>query len=168
MIMNLPPQLLVSKLRSLPADTDWRAKDLSLDSLLHFAALNKMPEVIEFLLSKDGVRNDLTATNEDGHTPLDKVIEHERRCREDVDSMASRPELWTGFSDQSMQTMKLLTEAMGGVWNEDVEKRARFGCTCGNCIEGYISPSMGFELLRRCHYSMHGGAATNRRARSSR
>jgi hypothetical protein len=69
-----------------------------------------------------------------------------------------------GVDDSDSEKKKLrciakLKRAMGmpemdGVTDEDYAEQAKYGCTCGECTEGFLSPRMRYRLLCKSFYQV--------------
>ncbi|KIM45702.1 hypothetical protein M413DRAFT_24844 [Hebeloma cylindrosporum] len=59
--------------------------------------------------------------------------------------------IWKGHSDEGLSCEYLLKKAMGlptvVAGEAEYIKKNKFGCTCGICAEGWLSPRMRFQLL---------------------
>jgi hypothetical protein len=96
-----------------------------------------------------GVREDLdNFNNTDGITPLEKLQDSMRTTREFSEALLSA---WDGHSTDALKAEYLVKRAMGLPTMADnemeyVEKR-KWGCTCGTCAGGWLSPRMRFRLM---------------------
>lgn len=73
---------------------------------------------------------------------------------------------WRGYAEDYVECYKLLISAMNEPWDEELEKRVRFGCSCGHCLEGVMSPRVKFYILAYIYESARiiktrWGAETN-------
>ncbi|KAK0499412.1 ankyrin repeat family protein [Armillaria luteobubalina] len=97
-------------------------------------ALNKLIEI--------GVTEDLKNTNNiEGVTPLDGVLDSMQSTREFCEAMLGT---WPGNSEADMKIVRILKTAMK--LPADGDNQLQFGCTCGQCSGGWLSPRMRFAL----------------------
>ena len=162
---------------SMPADAQdasWSAVDEEGNTLLHLAAIHSKLEAVQCIFSR---RPDLAnKRNRAGDTPLEALqAEMEStRTRALYGHRASVcSDRFTGFRQASIACVAALSgsdifdleELSPDVMNEislltedDVKRnpkialvrhslRLRYGCTCGECIGGFLSPRMRFSLL---------------------
>ncbi|KZV72045.1 hypothetical protein PENSPDRAFT_684067 [Peniophora sp. CONT] len=108
---------------------------------LHYAAMQARTPVIEKLLSL-GAQESLFALTSDGFTPLDYLQQAMRDKRAFVLTFQVRS--WPGQTRNCVLSQAVLLEAMGKpVPNENAVK---WGCTCGQCVEGWFSPVMCYQI----------------------
>lgn len=78
----------------------------------------------------------------------------QRRTRGRKDG--KRVEISDEFRGHSTTNIKKLLELRNlSVQDADAFRRARFGCTCGSCIGGYISPRMAYTLTKTAQRIFH-------------
>ena len=92
-----------------------------------------------------GVKEDLeNFNNPDGMTPLEKLQENMMSTRESL-----LPN-WEGHSDDALKAEFLTKRALGMPTMADDEtvyvQKRKWGCTCGACAGGWLSPRMRFRL----------------------
>ncbi|KAE8343280.1 hypothetical protein BDV24DRAFT_161720 [Aspergillus arachidicola] len=126
-------------------DPRWTSADAHGNTVLHLAAAKVKPNSVQWILSRTQVL--LRQRNGQGETPLDVLLTHLEESRttyrfnaltEDVS------DLFAGFSDTAVGC---LISFNGGIRVNDVEwQRLKYGCTCGQCISGFLSPRMRFAL----------------------
>ncbi|RDB16562.1 hypothetical protein Hypma_002762 [Hypsizygus marmoreus] len=95
-----------------------------------------------------GVADDLlNANNKEGMTPLEKVETSSTAMRDFQQAMTGS---WDGHSDGLLTCEFLLKRALGLPTVYDTEekyvKMRKWGCTCGACAGGWLSPRMRFRL----------------------
>jgi len=144
------------------------------NTILHIAAVCRKSETISYILSNyphlAGIRN------AEGHTPLEALqssLEEYRTRRCYGMFTAVRSDKFEGFSQSDIARLAALTgteivdlsrlsdqdiSASSSV-TDDVARRIpkvntirstlrlKYGCTCGECIGGFLSPRMHFALL---------------------
>ena len=86
--------------------------------------------------------------NADGTTALECFNDRMQFDRDFVDMF--RPGTWDGYSKSNLEMEYGVKNAMGILtgsesFNEYFNKY-RYGCSCGQCIEGWLSPRMAFQL----------------------
>jgi hypothetical protein len=98
-----------------------------------------------------GVREDLdNFNNPDGVTALEKLQERTRTTREFAEALLPT---WDGYSVDALKAEFLVKRVMGLPTMEDNEteyaEKHKWGCTCGTCAGGWLSPRMRFRLQGR-------------------
>ncbi|KAK3896882.1 hypothetical protein C8A05DRAFT_20243 [Staphylotrichum tortipilum] len=148
--------------------------DESGNTILHIAALVRKPETISYLLAKYPRLADMR--NARGHTPLDVLqgsLEEYRTRRHWGGATAVISDNFGGFSASDLACLAALTDTivfdLAKVSTQDISAissatdreagrirdastirhtlRLKYGCTCGECIGGFLSPRMRFALL---------------------
>lgn len=95
-----------------------------------------------------GVREDLdNFNNPDGMTGLEKLQESMRTSREFAEALLPT---WDGHSADALKAEFLVKRVMGLPTMADTEtayaEKRKWGCTCGTCAGGWLSPRMRFRL----------------------
>ena len=121
---------------------------------VHVAAVNENIHALRVLLELDpsGIVEDLKdRKNKDGVTPLEGLESSMRSTKEFLETLMGA---WKGYSDDGLKCEYILKRAMGlpmvvnkSEEEEDYIKKKKFGCTCGKCTDGWLSPRMRFRLL---------------------
>jgi hypothetical protein len=118
---------------------------------VHVAAASENAHALRALLSLDphGIAEDLKdRKNKDGLTPLEGLETSMRSTRECMETLVG---VWKGYSDDALSCEYLLKKALGlpmmAVGEGEYIKKRKFGCTCGVCTDGWLSPRMRFQLL---------------------
>jgi hypothetical protein len=117
---------------------------------VHLAAASENVHALRALLELDpnDMAEDLKdAKNRDGMTPLEGLESSMRSTRELLETLLG---VWNGYSDEGLTCEYLLKKAMSSpvmVTEAEYIKKRRFGCTCGMCTDGWLSPRMRFRLL---------------------
>ncbi|KZV67154.1 hypothetical protein PENSPDRAFT_755169 [Peniophora sp. CONT] len=108
---------------------------------LHIAAQTARLDIIKALLEA-GAKPDLHELDDAGHTPLeflDRTL-HELRER--------RPDTFGGFAKHVTQSKAFLLEALGR--SVPSIEQLKWGCSCGACLEGWLSPVVRARLMTVC------------------
>ncbi|KIJ65695.1 hypothetical protein HYDPIDRAFT_39613 [Hydnomerulius pinastri MD-312] len=109
------------------------------------AAAENLPAV-RALLSL-GVQEDLSKRdNADLMTPLERCAKTMRSSRDLAESILGD---WDGYSDESLLVKAALKRAMGHEMpstDEEYLRQKKYGCSCGRCVGGWLSPKMQFRL----------------------
>ncbi|VDB87279.1 unnamed protein product [Peniophora sp. CBMAI 1063] len=116
---------------------------------LHLAAMRSRASVVKKLLTTNARGNVFTATAH-GRLPLDCL---QRKMREEKAFASSvGMQSWPGHSALSIETQAALLSAMGRpVPTQDA---ARWGCTCGQCVMGWFSLRMLYQVSVRAEVAM--------------
>lgn len=84
--------------------------------------------------------------NVSGTTPLEAVQSKMTSIREFAENLLP---VWKGHAADYLAIEYLLKQAMGHSIDRDMTTYIfgrRFGCTCGECADGWLSPRMRFRL----------------------
>ncbi|KAK0206923.1 ankyrin repeat family protein [Desarmillaria ectypa] len=95
-----------------------------------------------------GVRHDLfDCENGDGLTPLEMLQGGMRSLWEFSETLLP---CWNGYPESGLRIEYLLKNAMNilvdGLSDDEYVYRKKYGCTCGHCGVGWLSPRMRFQL----------------------
>jgi hypothetical protein len=125
-------------------DQQWQCMDNQGNSLLHIAAAKLMTESIRWILKRTKQLND--KPNKEGETPYEFLLSlcDKARTTHDLTVIGDHSDYFTGFSDQAVSCMVLLRQLVNA--NDIDIVHLRFGCTCGICTLGFLSPRMKFAL----------------------
>jgi hypothetical protein len=100
-----------------------------------------------------GVTEDLMIRNPvTGNRPLESHRESMDQSRQIVETFA----VWKGYDDTSLKVEAILKRAMGilpDMSDEEYMKKMKYGCTCGSCRGGWLSPRMRIRLQCALTYS---------------
>lgn len=120
-------------------DLRWTPTDANGNTVLHLAATNIKPNSVQWILSRTKVL--LHQRNVQGETPLDALLtslEDTRTTRRSNALTEDISDQFAGFSDTAVGCLVFLngcTEVTNLDW-----QRLMYGCTCGQCISGFLSP----------------------------
>ncbi|CAL1705726.1 unnamed protein product [Somion occarium] len=117
---------------------------------LHLAAgmhnLRALRALLGPSLGPNNARSELERRdNTDGVTPLEAC---EREMRNDKEFRETMLGAWNGYPDEGLRCAYELRRAMGEeVGDETTYVRSKkWGCTCGQCVDGWLSPRMGYRI----------------------
>ena len=141
-------QLLEARLQSYPAtDPTWVSIDRHHDNILHVLAREAKVESLVWTLRHPFADSSRSARNLEGETPLEALqswCEPDRTFRRDGLAQREMSDMFHGFTPDQFVCIILLS----GI--EDLSDRALyrviFGCTCGQCLSGFLSPRVAFAL----------------------
>ena len=164
---------------SVEADAPSRLFGESGNTILHLAAMGRKAETLSYILAKypdmTGIRN------AEGHTPLEALqssLEEYRTRRRYFTAMAVFSDKFEGIFQSDIACLAALTGTevfdLAKLSNQDISAvssatddaanripeintiryslRLKYGCTCGECIGGFLSPRMRFALLCQAEY----------------
>ncbi|RPD65375.1 hypothetical protein L226DRAFT_480019 [Lentinus tigrinus ALCF2SS1-7] len=128
-----------------------REKDEEGNTALHVAAASHNLAAVQALLAlplESGILEDLTLRdNKNGFTPLEACDREMRRSKEFAQTLLGT---WSGHPAHALRTQYVLKCASGenlGISEDDYVETRRWGCTCGACTDGWLSPRMRYRLL---------------------
>ncbi|KAK0119471.1 hypothetical protein ONS95_010919 [Cadophora gregata] len=127
----------------------WSMTDRHGNNVLHQAALGTKAKSVQWLLDNVNQDQRLSSTrNRDGYTPLELLtdqLETLRNTRQQGLATVVTSDSFRGFSNDAILCMAALKFLKTP---SDMEiLQLKFGCTCGGCIDGLLSPRMRFALL---------------------
>ena len=80
-------------------------------------------------------------------TPLERIGETMRSEREFSETLLQQ---WDGYSNEQLEVQAILKRALGvfpdGMSDETYAVKKKWGCTCDQCTDGWLSPRMRFRL----------------------
>lgn len=129
-----------------PEDDVWVSVDGDGNSLLHHAAISENPACVKWIVEKCPPL--VTIRNYLGETPFDSCQEHLENTRTRQQWMMKSnvaSDKCTGYSQPFVEILCTLQ----GLSDPSLEElqQLKYGCTCGQCREGFLSPRMHFALL---------------------
>ncbi|KAI9666142.1 MAG: hypothetical protein M1821_004077 [Bathelium mastoideum] len=128
-------------------DPLWRATDDEGNTILHVAAIHSRPESIEWTLNRNSQLQH--CRNDKGETPLE-VFEHHLELQRTLRGSCTFSYVehvsddFKGFDKESVMCLVLL-KGLANTGQSEV-LRLTYGCTCGKCTAGYLSPRMRHAL----------------------
>ncbi|KAG8937114.1 hypothetical protein FRC02_006314 [Tulasnella sp. 418] len=118
---------------------------------LHMAGMCGHVQAIRTLLEL-GASSDLNIRNSYGKTPSDcciEELEEIRRSQERTWRQMMGISCWAGFPETKLRALGILRHAMGlEITEEEFMKQYKFGCTCGSCVDGWLSKRMKYYLIK--------------------
>lgn len=141
-------ELLEARLRSIPGtDARWLSTDRHNNNLLHVLARTAKVESLSWALKLPSADTLKSARNLEGETPLEALkcqLESDRTWKQVMMAQVVMSDLFSGFTPDQVVCLKLLQESTPSP-NELM--RLVFGCSCGECLGGFLSPRNLFALL---------------------
>ena len=132
-------------------DPRWRATDNTGNTVLHLAAIHTKSESVSWIMNRNSQLQ--TCRNDAGETPLEALefhLESERTRREFGMKIDHISDEFQGFNDESVMCLSQLKGLQDA--NRHEMLRMRYGCSCGQCTEGFLSPRMRFTLSGQAGY----------------
>lgn len=130
----------------MPDDSTWSSTDADGNTLLHLLADSESPECVKWVLPKCPKLADVR--NSEGNTPLEsfedslKVTRTQKRWMAVTKPMSDQ---FAGFSEAAVAIL-VAFKHLSELAPLDL-LRLKYGCTCGQCQFGFLSPRMHFVLL---------------------
>lgn len=130
---------------------EWTKLDRHSKNVLHIAACELKAQTVRWLIDDSGEGQILSlARNVEGYTPLEELesnLETKRTGRDRRVMALETSDNFNGFAPEAISCLA----ALRGLGNPSQGQYAqlKFGCTCGSCIDGFLSPRMRFALLCR-------------------
>jgi GNAT superfamily N-acetyltransferase len=118
------------------------------DTVLHVAAKASKPACVAWLLGQPTIAAFTKADNYAGYTPLEalqsKLEDRRVRAPHGFNRTRLMADKFDGFDEDSTACLLLLR----GIKDSSPEQRlrAKFGCSCNECLEGFLSPRMLMKL----------------------
>jgi GNAT superfamily N-acetyltransferase len=134
------------------ADDEWMKKDRFHQNVLHLAACKLKPLSVNWLLKNVDTNKRLSSARTlKGLTPLEQLqdeLETKRTQAEMGVRTVDNSDNFTGFVPGAVSCLAALKKTEN---NEKIDAighlRLKYGCTCGQCVGGFLSPRMKFALL---------------------
>ena len=141
------------------ADPCWKGQDDDGNTILHLTTSRWHVVCVDWLLSHNFGVQMLDMRNYRGETPLEMLqfeLERFRTQRIQGPWNANMSDRFTGYHDNAVHCLILLMR-LGPPASIDPGDYLRLsrGCTCGECVEGFLSPRMFFFLLNQASTSHH-------------
>lgn len=130
---------------------NWQTLDSKLNNVLHIAAAAMKPKSVQWLLEHCQAMGQ--ARNIEGYTPLN----HLKHCLEEMRTKLQRGAMtivvadnFRGFPTNGIAT---LTAFQGMIPTAAEFQQLKYGCTCHQCAEGFLSPRMQLALCCQAEYN---------------
>lgn len=137
-------------------EANWVQVDKCQDTLLHVAARQVKPNCIKWLLENVSEAQAWRSTpNLSGYTPLE-VLQAKLEIRRTLSEMGSMTidvsDNFRGFPPDAVACLSVLLNLGDGQPVSTIQTlRLKYGCTCGECLEGFLSPRMKLVLLDQAY-----------------
>ncbi|KAK5048586.1 hypothetical protein LTR84_005677 [Exophiala bonariae] len=137
------------------ADACWETKDKHGNTVLHLAASILSVACIEWILTQGIGARLLEMRNNRGETPLELLqfkLEKLRTQKVFNDLTVPVSDEFEGYNDSAVRCLILLkglgsVESITELQGPDALLQIVGGCTCGQCLKGFLSPRMSYALL---------------------
>ncbi|KAI1619121.1 hypothetical protein EDD36DRAFT_460751 [Exophiala viscosa] len=129
------------------ADKQWSATDGVGNTILHLAAFAESPDAIDWILKRPCGTGLLHKRNNNGDTPLEALqfkLEKKRTRQLLQSSIVACSDQFESYDHTAVQCLLKLQGLKDPSWNE--MRRLEGGCTCGECVDGCLSPRMRLVL----------------------
>jgi GNAT superfamily N-acetyltransferase len=131
-----------------PAD-EWTKVERYSNNVLHIAACELKVQTVRWLIDDSGEGQILSvARNVKGYTPIEELesdLETKRTRRNYGMMTVDISDNFSGFAPEAISCLAAL-RSLGNL-SQIQYAQLKFGCTCGLCIDGFLSPRMSFALL---------------------
>ncbi|KAK2807281.1 hypothetical protein FQN50_005434 [Emmonsiellopsis sp. PD_5] len=137
-IVNNLAQLLLTH----PADDPfWLSRDKKGNTVLHNLAIHYKPKALRRILEHEFGMQLKDLRNDGGDTPLEALL---LQLENDRINTSYTSDFFQGFKKEAVQCVALLK----GIANSATQfAQITYGCTCGECEAGFLSPRMAEALL---------------------
>ena len=114
------------------------------DTVLHVAAKASMPACVAWLLRQPTIAALVRVDNYAGYTPLEALQSQleSRRVQAPYGHLRTQlvADTFNGFDEDSVSCLLLFQTSNEPSPEQRI--RAKFGCSCGECLDGFLSPRM--------------------------
>lgn len=151
-------ELLAARLQSYPATgSTWVTTDRHGNNIMNVTARTAKAESLAWVLRLPFADTLRSARNLEGETPLEALesqLESDRTWKQYMAAQIVISDLFQGFTSKQVECLKLLSR-LNDPSRSDLN-RLTFGCTCGQCLGGFLSPRVTFALVCQgeIHYDM--------------
>ena len=132
-----------------PTHASWRARNSLGNTILHIFMAHK-PRTLDWILEKPWLKDLLAVQNNEGYTPEESFVsrlDDWRAVRNSQGMVIDVSDDFTGFKSEHIDYLFKLRGI--ATPSEDEWERATYGCTCGECIAGFLSPRVAHALRVR-------------------
>lgn len=129
-------------------DKSWHTVDAAGGNLMHMLADTGKPQSLKWLLGMPFADQLRQQKNYEGETPLESMEAtlEGTRVKMEVGLMTiARSDDFAGYSPQHVECMALFRNMTAPSKTE--LQQLTYGCTCGQCIAGFVSPRLAFALI---------------------
>ena len=141
-------ELLEARIQSHPAThPSWLSVDRHGNNILHNLAREYKAEALTWILSLPFADSLRSLRNLEGETPLEALetqIESDRSFREVALARMVMADKYSGLASNQLQCLVQLKRLENP--SNDELRRLCFGCTCGLCLGGFLSPRVAYSL----------------------
>lgn len=117
------------------------------ENYLHLAAMYCQERCIEYLLQRAEETHHLSlGRTRDGYTATEILLFQIEEARTKHDLECGKGTAQDRFPDNSDRKFRALVALHGGSLSAEKMEQLKFGCTCGQCLGGYLSPRMSVAL----------------------
>lgn len=142
-------KLLEARLRSYPAThPTWVSTDRHGNNILHLLARTAEAQSLAWTLRLPFAQRLRYARNRKGETPLEALesqLESDRTWKQYRLTQIVTSDSFNGFTPNQVECLGLLS-CLNDPSRSDLSRLA-FGCTCGKCLGGFLSPRAAFALV---------------------
>ena len=142
-------ELLEARVQSHPpTDPTWVSTDRHNNNILHILALEDKVESLAWIMAKPFADALRSARNLEGETPLEALepqLESNRTWKQMALARFVMSDLFSGFTPNQVECLKLLKNLK--IPSPTQTMRLTFGCTCNQCLGGFLSPRNLLALL---------------------
>jgi hypothetical protein len=129
------------------SELNWASTNKRGRTVMHEAALHIYPSVLGLIMEH---APQLTVTRDSaGATPFEALtlkLERKRTFHPDALTSGARPDEFVGYNPDEVACIRILDTS------NRTKEQIRFGCTCGHCEGGYLSPRMTKRLELHADY----------------
>lgn len=123
------------------------------NNIVHVLARTAKAESLAWILKFPFANNLRSARNLEGETPLEALrceLESQRTWKQVMTAQVVMSDLFSGFTPKQVECLELLGNPNPSA---DELMRLAFGCSCGECLSGFLSPRNLLALL--CQAEIH-------------
>lgn len=131
-----------------PTDPMWVSTDRHNNNILHILARGHKAESLTWILAMPFADALRWARNLEGETPLEALeseLESNRTWKQVNAAQVVMSDIFPGFTPSQVECLRLLKNLKYP--SSDEIMRLAFGCTCNQCLGGFLSPRNVFAIL---------------------
>ncbi|KAF2241528.1 hypothetical protein BU26DRAFT_525043 [Trematosphaeria pertusa] len=135
-------------------DPRCEARDDDGNTVLHIAAIKLKPKSVKWIMERNTQL--ISTRNGEQETSLEALqsqleIQRTRRGSNYLSAIVPVSDQFEGFTEEMLACLCLLNGQTN--LSSIALRRLTFGCTCGQCIEGFLSPRMRYALLCQAEFN---------------